>query len=257
VTTSTPTAPIAAATSAPPPAPSTDERWGIARTETFSDGVFAIAITLLILEVSVPESAFADLWSGIAHQWPSYLAYVTSFITIGGIWIAHHGIFRRLQYVNREVMLVNLLLLMAIAFLPFPTRLMGEAIHQTDATRTAVIFYGASLLAISLLLALMWGTAARDRRVLRPEVSEREITAVALATAPNIGLYGAMILLSLLFPRLAVFGYLVIAVVAVLRMRGDRLPASAPLPELERRSANDDRSDPAADVRPDPAARPR
>ena len=64
--------------------------------EAFSDGVFAIAITLLILEISVPESAFEDLWSGIAHQWPAYLAYVTSFLTIGGIWAAHHGIFRRL-----------------------------------------------------------------------------------------------------------------------------------------------------------------
>ena len=63
-----------------------DEYWGTGRTEAFSDGVFAIANTPLILEVSVPESAFDDLWSGIAHQWPAWLAYVTSFLTIGGIW---------------------------------------------------------------------------------------------------------------------------------------------------------------------------
>ena len=97
--------------------------------EAFSDGVFAIAITLLVLEINVPESAFENLWSGIAHQWPSYLAYVTSFLTIGGIWGAHHGIFRRLQYANKRLMVVNLLLLMAVAFLPFPTKLMAEAIH--------------------------------------------------------------------------------------------------------------------------------
>jgi uncharacterized membrane protein len=72
-------------------------RWETGRTEAFSDGVFAIAITLLVLEIAVPESAFDDLWHGIAHQWPAYLGYVTSLLTIGGIWLAHHGIFRRLQ----------------------------------------------------------------------------------------------------------------------------------------------------------------
>jgi len=88
------------------------DHWETGRMEAFSDGVFAIAITLLILEISVPESAFEDLWSGIADQWPSYLAYVTSFLTIGGIWAAHHGIFRRLAYANKRLMLVNLRVIM-------------------------------------------------------------------------------------------------------------------------------------------------
>jgi uncharacterized membrane protein len=85
-----------------------EDRWDTGRTEAFSDGVFAIAITLLILEVSVPHSEFGNLWRGIAHQWPSYLAYATSFITIGAIWLVHHGIFRRLQYANSWVMRINL-----------------------------------------------------------------------------------------------------------------------------------------------------
>ncbi len=63
-----------------------DDHWETGRMETFSDGVFAIAITLLVLGINVPESAFENLWSGIAQQWPSYLAYVPSFLTIGGIW---------------------------------------------------------------------------------------------------------------------------------------------------------------------------
>ncbi len=199
--------------------------WGTGRMEAFSDGVFAIAITLLILEISVPESAFTDLWSGIAHQWPSYLAYVTSFITIGGIWGAHHGIFRRLQYANRELMLINLLLLMAVSFLPFPTKLMAEAIHDTDAERAAVIFYGGTLLVISVLLGVMWASILRDRRVLKPEVTEKEITAITLAATPNIGFYVGVIVLAVFAPRVAAFGYLVIAIVAVLRTRGDSLPA--------------------------------
>ena len=132
------------------------DRWGTGRIEAFSDGVFAIAITLLILEVSVPHSEFGNLWRGIAHQWPDYLAYATSFITIGGIWLVHHGIFRRLEYANSWVMRINLGLLMAVAFLPFPTRLLAEAIHDRDAERAAVIFYGATLLVISLLLSALW-----------------------------------------------------------------------------------------------------
>ncbi len=134
-----------------------EDRWGTGRIEAFSDGVFAIAITLLILEVAVPESEFGNLWRGIGNQWPSYLAYATSFITIGGLWMVHHGLFRRLQYANNWIMRLNLALLMAVAFLPFPTKLLAEAIHETDAERAAVIVYGATLLVISLLLACAVG----------------------------------------------------------------------------------------------------
>jgi TMEM175 potassium channel family protein len=72
-----------------------DSLWGTGRTEAFSDGVFAIAITLLVLDLSVPETAFGDLWRGILHEWPAYFDFVTSFVTIGAIWLGHHGIFRR------------------------------------------------------------------------------------------------------------------------------------------------------------------
>lgn len=204
------------------------DHWGTGRMEAFSDGVFAIAITLLILEISVPETAFEDLWSGIAHQWPSYLAYVTSFLTIGGIWAAHHGIFRRLAYANQRLMLLNLLLLMAVAFLPFPTKLMAEAIHDEGAARTSVIFYGGTLLVISLLLSALWGSVALDRHVLRPDVSDDEIRAIALATTPSIGLYVVMIVLAVFAPRVAIFGYLVVAIIALFRMRGDSMASNAP-----------------------------
>jgi uncharacterized membrane protein len=86
------------------------DRWDTGRTEAFSDGVFAIAITLPVLDIRVPESGSDDLWRGIAAQWPSYLAYVTSFLTVGALWLAHHGIFARLRCVDSTVMRVNLLL---------------------------------------------------------------------------------------------------------------------------------------------------
>jgi uncharacterized membrane protein len=199
-----------------------EDRWGTGRTEAFSDGVFAIAITLLILEVSVPESDFGNLWRGIAHQWPSYLAYATSFITIGAIWLVHHGIFRRLQYANSWVIRINLGLLMAVSFLPFPTKLLAEAIHDRDAERAAVIFYGATLLVISLLLSALCAVIRREHDLLRPEVSEQEINAILVATTPSLGFYVGVIVLAIFAPRVAAFGFLVISIVVVLRAHGDQ-----------------------------------
>ena len=205
------------------------DRWGTGRIEAFSDGVFAIAITLLILEVSVPESSFDNLWLGIVDQWPSYLAYATSFITIGWIWLIHHGIFRRLRYANVSVMRLNLALLMIVSFLPFPTKLLAEAVHDVDAERAAVIFYGATLFVISGLISAMWRVIVHDRDLLKPEVSDEEAKAIQQAATPNLGFYIGVIVLAIFVPRVAAFGYLVIAIIAVMRVRGDQTtPADTP-----------------------------
>jgi TMEM175 potassium channel family protein len=201
-------------------------RWDTGRTEAFSDGVFAFAITLLVLDINVPESEFNDLWRGIADQWPAYLGFATSFLTVGGIWLVHHGIFRRVRYANRRVMQVNLVLLMAVAFLPFPTRLVAEAIRHTDAERAAVMFYGGWLLVIALLYSALWATVVSDRSLLKPDVTEQEVDAIARATTPKLGFYLAVILLALIAPKVAAFGYLVIAIFAVMRARGDRGPTA-------------------------------
>ena len=195
-------------------------RWSTGRTEAFSDGVFAIAITLLVLELSVPEAKFENLWQGIADQWPSYLGYVTSFLTIGGIWLAHHGIFSRLAFVNRRLMQLNILLLMAVSFLPFPTRLVAEAIDTADAERAAVIFYGLVLLAISLISTAMWRAIADEPELLEPSVSQTEVAMLARSSAPSLGFYAVVIVVALVAPQLAAFGYLAIAVAAVLTARG-------------------------------------
>jgi uncharacterized membrane protein len=137
------------------------DRWATGRVEAFSDGVIAIAITLLVLEIHVPPSDFENLWRGIANQWPSYLAFATSFLTIGSFWLLHHGVFSRLRYADARIMRLNLLLLMAITFLPVPTKLMAEAIHDTQTERAAVITYGLNLLAISVLYRLLRESAAR------------------------------------------------------------------------------------------------
>lgn len=195
------------------------DRWNTSRIEAFSDGVFAIAITLLVLEISVPETGFEHLWKGIAEQWPSYLAYATSFLTIGGIWLAHHGIFGRLAAADATVLRLNLLLLMLVAFLPFPKRLIDETVA---AERAAIVFYGLVMLSISTVIGVLWRYLARHRDLLEPDVADQEVAAITKLTTPSVGFYVVVVALALLAPRVAAFGYVAIAVVLVFRQQGDR-----------------------------------
>jgi uncharacterized membrane protein len=114
--------------------------------------VFAIAITLLVLDITVPPGSFQHLLDAIVDQWPHYLGYVTSFLTIGGLWMVHHAILRHMRYADATVLRLNLVLLMVVSFLPFPTRLAADAITKTSAERLAVLVYGTTLLAISIIL---------------------------------------------------------------------------------------------------------
>jgi uncharacterized membrane protein len=196
-------------------------RWAIGRTEAFSDGVFAIAITLLVLDLEVPQSGFDDMWTAIGDQWPQYMGFATSFFAIGGIWLTHHGIFSRLEYANTRIMRLNLLLLMAVVFLPFPTQLMSDAINDRSAEQAAVIFYGGSLFVCSLLLTALWSVASRNRALLKKDISDQEISAVLRVASPNLGFYVTATILALFAPRAAVFAYLIIAVMVVLRAHGD------------------------------------
>lgn len=180
--------------------------------------MFAIAITLLVLEISVPADSFQHLWSAIAHQWPSYLAYATSFLTIGGIWLAHHGIFRRMVYADHVVTRLNLLLLMTTSFLPFPTSLMAEAIDKGEGEHAAVLFYGASLLVITTIVSVMARYVAREE-LIHDTAQREEIRNLANRMNPSIGFYALVILAAAFFPRVAVFGFLYVAVLAVMRVR--------------------------------------
>jgi len=187
-------------------------RFETRRVELFSDAVFAIAITLLVLEISVPADEFDSLWRGIADQWPSYLAYATSFWTIGGVWLVHHGIFRRMRSADMTVMRLNLLLLMVVAFLPFPTKLMAEVIESTSAERAAVLFYGATLLAISAIITAIGRYVMRHSDLLAEGVQREEIKSVTARATPSVAFYGLLLALAVLVPQIAVFGLLAVAV---------------------------------------------
>ena len=197
------------------------ERFDTGRMEAFSDGVFAIAITLLVLELSVPPEGFEHLGRAILEEWPSYLAYATSFLTIGVVWLLHHGIFRRMSFADSTVTRLNLLLLMVTSFLPFPTKLLSEAINSRDAEQTAVLFYGGVLFVLSSLIVAMCGHIAGKPQLLRDGVTPDQVQGIGRVVAPSIGFYAVVLAGAVLAPRIAVFGFLAIAILALLAVRGD------------------------------------
>jgi uncharacterized membrane protein len=199
------------------------QRWATGRVEAFSDGVFAIAITLLVLEIKIEPADFEHLWRALADEWPSYLAFVTSFLTVGGVWLAHHGLFSRLQAVDPVLMRLNILVLMAVSFLPFPTGLMATALTGSEsAERAAVVVYGATAVVIELLVAAAWRYAASQPGLLADHEAPLPESAQRRRGTARGGLYGvALILGILLLPKLAAFGYFAVAAVAVLTARGE------------------------------------
>ena len=199
------------------------QRWSTNRVEAFSDGVFAIAITLLVLEIKIEPAQFDHLWRALADEWPAYLAYVTSFFTIGGVWLAHHGLFGRLAAVDPALMRLNILLLMVVSFLPFPTGLMAEALRGPEsAERAAVVVYGVSAGVIELLMASAWRYAASQPGLLADADAPLPEQAQRRRGTLRGGLYGVALFLGILvLPRLAAFGYFVVAALAVLSARGE------------------------------------
>jgi uncharacterized membrane protein len=116
------------------------------RVEAFSDGVFAIAITLLVLDIHVPKPGSGTLGHELLAQWPTYAAYVISFLTIGIIWINHHAAFSRLRSVDHSVLMWNLALLLTVGILPFTTSLMATYLKEGSGENLAAAVYGASFL---------------------------------------------------------------------------------------------------------------
>jgi uncharacterized membrane protein len=126
------------------------------RMEAFSDGVFAIAITLLVLEIHVPEpGSGGSLGHELLAQWPSYAAFVVSFLTIGIIWINHHAMVRRLRVADHSILIWNLLLLMTVSALPFTTALMAAYLKEGQGESLAAAVYSGSFLAMSLAFSGM------------------------------------------------------------------------------------------------------
>jgi TMEM175 potassium channel family protein len=153
-----------------------------ARLEAFSDGVFAIAITLLVLELKVPHASELRqsgrrLTGALLHQWPSFLAYITSFATILVMWVNHHRLFTYIRRTNPLFLYLNGLLLLFVTFVPFPTALVAEHIEEPEA-RTAAAVYAGTYVAIAIVFNVLWRYAASGRRLLDSGASAAEIEAI-------------------------------------------------------------------------------
>ena len=183
--------------------------------EAFSDGVFAIAITLLILEISVPAGSHENLVGALVDLWPSYLAYLVSFSTIGAVWFAHTVITEYLDHADSVFVRLNLLLLLVVSFLPFPTKLLAEFIHEAGPERIAATVYGINLLLSMIMISVTWRYAVRAHLV-RPDLADEDVKTLTKRLTPTLGVYVAMILVGLVQPVVAVFGYLALALFILL-----------------------------------------
>ena len=175
---------------------------GTTRLETFSDGVFAIAATLLVLEIAI-EPRTRDVGAALTHIWPSYLAYATSFLTIGIIWMNHHHTVSLLARVDRTMLFVNHLLLLTIAFLPFPTKLVADYLNEPG-EQPAAIAYASTLVLMAVTHQVWWQYARRGRRLVAEHVSDAALRVVDLAYAPGVPMYGAVLLIAFFSPLASV-----------------------------------------------------
>jgi uncharacterized membrane protein len=183
---------------------------GTQRLEAFSDGVFAISATVLVLEIGVHSANGSQLGRELTRIWPSYLAYVTSFITIGIIWINHHHNMRAIERPDRPFLFLNLLLLLDVAFIPFPTSLVA-AYLRGPGERPAVVAYAATLLVMAALYTLWWRYARTGRRLIRSTVAEGELRAIDRGFAPGLPLYTLVFVLAFFSPLAAVILTLALA----------------------------------------------
>ena len=184
------------------------------RLATFADGVFAIAATLLVIDVSVRAEG-DRLGHAIVHAWPQYAAYAVSFITIGIMWINHHNCMRQIGKTDQRFMVINLFLLMCIAFVPFPTRLVADHFHD-GGLRAAALTYGITMVATAICFNLFWFYPTRNRRLVAEDADVRVIKGISRAFAPGVPIYAAATLLALWSPKGAVIFFGAIAAFYVL-----------------------------------------
>jgi uncharacterized membrane protein len=170
-----------------------------ARVESFSDGVFAFAITLLVLSIPIPDIKAADdqfLTAALLRAIPQLVPYVTSFATIGIIWLNHHSMFNEVEKVKHTTLTLNLLLLLVIAFIPYPTGVIG----RYGALRSAVVFYGATFTAAGLAFSALWLDIRRNR-LSREHKNEARIRSTTVRNLIGPVIYPAATALAFIAPK--------------------------------------------------------
>jgi uncharacterized membrane protein len=193
-------------------------------------------MTLLIFDVRIPAGAHPalghDLWF---HEWPHYLAYVVSFVVVGALWVTHHTVFRQLSHVDHTEIVLNLALLGFVVFIPFPTQLLAAYISSASRSDQAYVaaFYGGTLAAATLMLAIVWHHAESGRRLVRYSLDAATARAMTRRLYITPLLYAGATALALVDVRLGLPLYLLIACGYVLHT-GTRVVPKEPRPAHER-----------------------
>lgn len=190
------------------------------RLEAFSDGVFAIAITLLIIEVGVPhvgagESLSRALWD----QWPSYFGFGLSFIAIGIMWMNHHAMFRDIERVDHTLLVLNILLLMGVSFLPFPTAVLAEYLRDADSRLMATLLYGGTLVVNAVFFNALWLYASRGRRLIDEHVSDLRIHQRTWRFLLGPTVYSVSLLTAFISPWISLWLYVGLALLYLLPVK--------------------------------------
>jgi uncharacterized membrane protein len=182
------------------------------RLEAFADGVFAIAATLLIINVdtAVPEET-TELAHRLVEAWPAYVGYVVSFLTIGIIWVNHHQVLSLIERADRRFLLANVIFLMCVAFIPFPTRLLAGALVDGEGDRAAALVYGITLTATAVMFSVLWFYASIGRRLLRADADPRRVSGITRSYLPGPWIYLGATLVALVSPRASAILYAAIA----------------------------------------------
>ena len=194
------------------------------RVEAFSDGVLAIAITLLVLDLRLPDAPNRSLAALLGEQWPSYVAFVVTFAVIGIMWVNHHALFLRIARVDRPLLFLNLALLLVIAALPFPTSVAAEGLQRGgwDA-KVGVFVYSLANVLVGLAFSALWVYVMRTPGLLRePMTPERQRVA---ARRYSVGLvaYAGLCGLAFVSPIVTLLGHGAVAVYYAF----EQLPGSA------------------------------
>jgi len=183
------------------------------RIEAFSDGVFAIAVTLLVLELHVPELKGGDtpvqLLEALKMQWPGYIAFIISFFSIFIIWVNHHKVFKQIYRRNTGLMFANGFILFLVSLVSYPSALLAR-FFLTDSKQLSVTIYTGLFVLINLAFNLLWQQATLDKKLLRPGISDAAIRQLRNNYLYGFPTYLAAFAVSFFYPDLALGIYVLL-----------------------------------------------
>jgi uncharacterized membrane protein len=179
----------------------------VSRVEAFSDGVFAVAITLLVLQFAVPDVQSGKLLPELLKQWPLLVTYIASFLTVGVIWVNHHTIFSGIKQADRTLQFINLILLLFVVLVPYPTQLLARYLQSYPNSSVAAAFYGIVMTGMGISFQALVAWALWHPNLLKPKVDAARIRSTLPRYSIGLFVYAASIGLAFLNAWLVVALY--------------------------------------------------